>query len=281
MRPRDVFETINEQDEATVQRLVDRLEYRAHDPTFSRFRDTYLDRMGIAADASVLDLGCGTGVLTRALAQRDGFTGPIAGVDHSPALIDAARRLARDEGVGDRITFHVGDAHRLAFADGAFDAVIAQTLLSHVGDPLAVLREATRVVRPGGIVAIFDADFASWSFGCSDEALEKAMEKRLVATMVAQPRVMREMPRLLPQAGLTLTGTLAFAYADIGTGGFFLNAAEFFGPLVARAGFVPGDRVETWLAEQRNTSADGTFFAAGNYYAYLATPRTGTGPGAG
>jgi SAM-dependent methyltransferase len=266
----DVYEFINEQDEATVHRLVDRLEVRGHDATFSQYRDAYLERMGLPEAAAVLDLGCGTGVLARALARRPGFAGPISAVDQSPILIDAARRLATEEGVGERIAFRVGDVHRLEFPDAGFEAVIAHTLISHVSDPLAVLQEAARVVRPGGTVAVFDGDYASWTFGCSDPALGKAMEEGIVAAIVGQPRVMRDMPRLLRQAGLELSDLLAFVYADVGKGRFFPSAAEAYAPIVARAGLVPADRVEAWLAEQRQTAEQGTFFAACNYYAYLA-----------
>jgi SAM-dependent methyltransferase len=270
MSARDVYEFINEQDEATVQSLVNRLEFRGRDATFSQYRDAYLDRMGLPEAAAVLDVGCGTGVLARALARRPGFAGPISAVDQSPGLIDSARRLATEEGVSERIAFHVGDVHRLEFAAGEFDVVIAHTLVSHVSDPLVVLQEAARVVRPGGTVAVFDGDYASWTFGCSDPALGKTMEEGIVAAVVAQPRVRRDMPRLLGQAGLKLGDLLSFVYADVGKGRFFPTAAEAYAPIVARAGLVPADRVETWLAEQRQTVEQGTFFAACNYYAYLA-----------
>lgn len=59
------------------------------------------------------------------------------------------------------IEFRVGDVHGLGFADASFDAVIAHTLLSHVTDPLAVLKEAARLVQLEGPVVIFDGDYAS------------------------------------------------------------------------------------------------------------------------
>ena len=84
----------------------------------------------------------------------------MTGIDQSPAFIAAAERLAADDGVGDRVEFVVGDAHALDFPAASFDAAVAHTLVSHVRDPLAVLAEAARVVRPGGRVAIFDGDYA-------------------------------------------------------------------------------------------------------------------------
>ena len=92
----------------------------------------------------MLDLGCGTGVVTRAIAARDGFTGTVTGIDQSPDFIAAARRLAAEDGVGDRVEFVVGDAHALDLPAASFDAVVAHTLVSHVRDPLAVLAQGRR-----------------------------------------------------------------------------------------------------------------------------------------
>jgi SAM-dependent methyltransferase len=162
------------------------------------------------------------------------------------------------------------DQRQLDFATATFDVVIAHTLLSHVADPLRVLREAARVVRQGGSIAVFDGDYGSWTFGCSNPVLGSSMELGIVAAAVAQSRVMRDMPRLLRLAGLELTDVLAFVYADVGTGRFFLGAAEVYAPIVATAGLVPAEQAQAWLTEQRDAAAQGTFFSACNYYAYLA-----------
>ena len=270
MTTRDIYQVSHELDDTTAQSVINRLEFRGTDLTFTQMRDAYLDKMPFPLNAHVLEIGCGTGVLARALVKRQGFTGRVLGVDQSPALLSAARQLASDEGVEHLVEFHAGDAHALDVADAHFDAVIAHTLVSHVRDPLAVVKEAARVVKPGGMVAIFDGDYASWTHGCSDSELGKAMENGIIATVVSHPRVMRDMPRLLRESGLELAETMPHVYAEVGTGVFFLSAAEAYGPLVTRAGLVPEARVNVWLAEQRRSAEDGTFFGASNYYAYLA-----------
>ena len=139
MTARDAMEFINEQDEATLQRFVERLEFRGKDPTFVGYREAYVDKMALDRTADVLELGCGTGVVTRALAGRDGFEGRVIGIEQSPVLVDVARRLAAEEGVGDRIEFRVGDIHALDVPDASVDAVVAHTTMSHVTDPRTVL----------------------------------------------------------------------------------------------------------------------------------------------
>lgn len=269
MSARDAYRYINDLEEATVQALADRLEFRGKDPTFTRWREAYLDRLALAPSARVLDLGCGTGVVARSIAARAGFAGQVVGQDHSPQLIDVARRLAAEESVTDRVTFDVSDAEALPYADADFDAVIAHTTISHVGDPLALLREAARVVRPTGRIAVFDGDYASWTFDHPDPAVAKGMEEAIIAAVVNNPRVLRELPRLLPQVGLEREDLLAWVYADVGAGSFYGGAIEAYAPLVARAGLLPADRVEEWLAYQRTAMAEGVFFAACNYYAYV------------
>ncbi|WP_336213997.1 methyltransferase domain-containing protein [Nonomuraea sp. LPB2021202275-12-8] len=272
--PRDAMEFINEQDEATLRRFVDRLEARGADPVFTGYREEYFDRAALTSARTVLEVGCGTGLIARALAGRKGFGGRVTAVDQSPVLVDAARRLSAAEGVDGRIDFLVGDAHALDLPGGTFDAVIAHTLISHVGDPLTVLREAARVVRPGGTVTVFDGDYASLSFGGADAALGQAMEQALLAVIVSKPRVMRDLPRVLVAAGLRTTFVRAHVHAEVGTGAFFPGMLDAFAPLISRAGLLPAERVDGWLAEQRRAMADGTFFAACNYYTYIAERRS-------
>lgn len=268
----DAMTRINEMDAKTVQMFIDRLEGRGRDATFVGYREAYLDRLNLAQAQTVLDIGCGTGIVARAVAQRGEFGGRILGVDQSPALIEAGRRLAVAEGVDGRINFRVADVHSLDVPDGSVDAVVAHTLISHVLDPLLILRESRRVLRPGGVLAVFDGDYATWAFGCEDHALARAMEDGILTVVVHNPRIMRDMPRLLRRAGFEMLDVTAYVYVDVGTGGFFVATVEGYGPMIARGGLVPPIDVDRWLTEQRAAMVDGTFFAACNYYTYLARP---------
>ena len=71
-----------------------------------------------------------------------------------------------------RVTLGAADTRRLDFPSGEFDAVIAHTLISHVDDPLAVIR-AVRVMKPGGVFGMFDGDYASLTFGLADPTQAK------------------------------------------------------------------------------------------------------------
>ena len=70
--------------------------------------------------------------------------------------------------------------------------------------------------------------------------------------------------------GLERVETIGYIYADVGKGSFFPGSVEAYAPLVTRAGHLPADQVEAWVADQRRAMESDVFFAACNYYAHLA-----------
>jgi SAM-dependent methyltransferase len=118
-----------------------------------RLAEPFLDFVGAAAGERVLDVGCGTGSLAFALAQRCA-TGAIAGVDFSPVYIAHANARNRDPA----ITFQVGDACALQFPDKSFDRVLSLLLLHFVPNAGQAIAEMRRVARPGAVVgaAVWD-----------------------------------------------------------------------------------------------------------------------------
>ncbi len=100
--------------------------------------------------ADVLDLGCGMGHWTRALAPHLRSLRSLVGVDGEQAWVDAVLPAWRAAGLVAELRAVRADVHALPFADASFDLVTCQTLLIHVRDVLGVLSEARRVLRPGG-----------------------------------------------------------------------------------------------------------------------------------
>jgi len=267
---RDIYRLSHAMDEATLQVIADRLEFRATDPGYVALSQAYFARLPLASARRILALGCGTGVEVRALKRATGTAATIVGIDHSPHLIAAARQRTAAEGLDDGIEYRVGDAHRLDVADGSFEVVLLHTLISHVDEPLGVLREAGRVVAPGGTIAIFDGDYASLTFGYPDAALARTIEEVLLKLLIGNPRVMRDLPRLLREAGLTLVEGGGVVYADIGTGSFFANVPEAYAGVLSRSGLLPQAVIDAWRACQARAVHDNTFFGASNYYTSLA-----------
>ena len=266
----DVYGMTDTLPEPILEVIATRLEARGQHPAFQCMLHDYLDAMEIDQAATVLDLGCGTGVAMRAIAARPGFGGVVTGIDLSPHLLDIARQLAADEGVSDRLRFMVGDSRDLDLPDGAFDAVVAHTLVSHVDDPRAVLAETQRLVKPGGMIGIFDGDYASLTFGQPDPVQGKLDDEAIQNAIVTNPRIMRQMPGLLREAGLLLVAGFPSVVADIGTADFWIPALESFRRLVPQSGAMDEATINAWVDARLQESAEGAFFGASNYYAYVA-----------
>jgi len=103
----------------------------------------------------ILDVGTGPGYLPIAIARRSSGI-RVVGIDLSRPLIRMARKNAAREGLSDRLTFEVGNAARLRFADESFDMVISTGVVHSLRNPVAVLREMRRVLKEGGEAIIYD-----------------------------------------------------------------------------------------------------------------------------
>jgi SAM-dependent methyltransferase len=123
----------------------------------------------------VLDVACGTGALTLAVAERVGPQGSVVGLDASPDMLTVARRSPH------QIEWIEGFAEALPFTDGSFDRVVSQFGLMFFKDPTQALREMTRVLRPGGTLAVAVCDAVDRSPGY--DALAKMLD-RLFGTTV-------------------------------------------------------------------------------------------------
>ena len=111
----------------------------------------------VAAPNRVLDLGCGTGYLLRALADRYPDAEQLVGIDAAPAMVKTANTVTED----DRLTFTVGVAEQIGHPDEAFDLIVSTTSFDHWSDQQAGLRECARVLRPGGRLVLVD-QFSWW-----------------------------------------------------------------------------------------------------------------------
>jgi demethylmenaquinone methyltransferase/2-methoxy-6-polyprenyl-1,4-benzoquinol methylase len=119
-----------------------------------RWRGALVDFISPRAGMRVLDVATGTGMVAFALAARGA---EVVGLDQSEAMLGAARaRLERTPGLAGRLSFVLGEAESLPFADGEFDALSFTYLLRYVEDRAATMRELARVLRPGGRIGMVE-----------------------------------------------------------------------------------------------------------------------------
>ncbi|NIR42668.1 MAG: SAM-dependent methyltransferase, partial [Gemmatimonadetes bacterium] len=122
----------------------------------------------------------------------------------------------------------------------------------------------------GGVLGIFDGDYASLTFDHADPATGRTCDEALVGAVVTNPRVMRQMPRLLHGAGLELTASFPYVLSEIGRADFWSSGIETYRRLMPQAGTMTADEADSWAADLRRDSEEGVFFGSSNYYAYVA-----------
>lgn len=120
----------------------------------------FVDRLKqLGAHGRMLDLGTGPGdipLMVVSALSGAGLPGDVFGVDLSRHMLAIARRKQQASPHRDRLRFEVEDVKTLPFEDGSFDTVFSNTILHHIPDPAAMLRQAWRVLRPGGVLLIRD-----------------------------------------------------------------------------------------------------------------------------
>lgn len=166
-----------------------------------------LDRIGVGAGARVLDLGCGPLGVLDLLAERVGPAGRVVGVDREERYLAIAADELAARGLGPA-ELVVADAAATGLPGAAFDLVHERLVLVNVPRPQDVLAEMVRLTRPGGVVAVADVDWMTWT--CVPEHPDWA---RLTAAAAAvwsgDVYIGRRLPALLRGAGLVDVEVLA------------------------------------------------------------------------
>lgn len=140
-------------------------------------KEAFFEYLGLSRHAKVLDVGCGPGTFTRYLARYVEPPGLIWGVDKDRVFVDYARRKAEEEGISGYVKYAVADALALPFDEGTFDAVTSYTLIEHVPDPEALVREMIRVCEPGGTVSVMGVLAVEPKFKPPQDPLDRRIEE--------------------------------------------------------------------------------------------------------
>lgn len=130
----------------------------------------------------VLDVGCGTGVVTRLAAERVGPNGAVAGLDVNPGMLAVARSVTPPDRA---IEWHEASAESMPLPDGAFDAVLCPLSLQFVPDRPAALREVRRVLAPGGRLILSVPGPAAPMFEFLAEAMGRHVAPEAVGFVLA------------------------------------------------------------------------------------------------
>jgi SAM-dependent methyltransferase len=135
----------------------------------------------LQAGMSLLDIGCGPGTITTDLARLVA-PGQVVGLDASVDVVARAQAHAAASAGPATLRFEVGDLFALSYDDASFDVVHAHQVLQHLVEPVAALVEMRRVLRPGGTLAVRDADYGGFRWAPDDARLHRWLELYLAVT---------------------------------------------------------------------------------------------------
>ena len=165
---------------------------------------------------TLLDIGSGPGSITADLADLV-TPGRVTAVETTSDVLAVTRAGVAARGVTN-VDFRVGDVHDLDLPDDSFDVIHAHQVLQHVADPVQALREMVRVCKPGGVVAVRDADYAAFTWFPHNPGLDRwlALYRSLARRNGGEPDAGRRLLSWAHAAGCERVGasTSTWCYAD-------------------------------------------------------------------
>ncbi len=187
-----------------------------------------LRTLGLAPQHQFLEVGCGPGFLTGAVATLIP-QGRAVGIDLSAEMMAVANTVVAPE--HPNVAFEQGSAYELPFDDDSFDFAYSRLVYQHLADPLAALAEARRVVRPGGKVCVLDIDDGWLSLHPSGPAFAAFTQRVIDAktTESGDRQVGRKLAWLMRHAGFSQVQQKveAFTSLDVGLDAFMALTTYF------------------------------------------------------
>jgi ubiquinone/menaquinone biosynthesis C-methylase UbiE len=260
----DIYIKIREAAPKILESLMTALEIRAADPQQRAMLNTYLSDAALPRNSRVLEIGCGTGAVTRVLAAWPGVAEAI-GVDPSPVFVARARELAKGMTT---LSFQEADGRSLPYGDNAFDAVVFHTTLCHVPEPEAMLREGVRLLRPGACLAVFEGDYATATLATRAGDPLNVCAEAFREQFVHDPWLVRRLPVLVQAAGVELQCVRSYGYLETSKPGFMLSSwVDLGADALAASGRIGADMAAALKAEARRRISSGEYFG---YIAYMS-----------
>ena len=220
------------------------------------------ESMHVQAGQKVLDVGCGTGIDTIALAQLVGETGRVFGVDYDSAMINEANDRAKQAGVALWVEHKLTDAEALPFSSDEFDSCRSERVFQHLLHPDHILSEMSRVVTPSGWVVVIDTDWGTLSTDTSETDIERRLTRVIAEHTHNNGYAGRQLYRLFKQQGLVDISIELFPLYvtdyTLGRQGALLDEVE---QEALSMGFITKDELELLHRSLENADAEGHYFS--------------------
>lgn len=247
-------------DEATTNLLE--IAYQGGD--ISRRRRMAFDALHLSEGDSVVDIGCGNGLLTEEIARAIGSTGRVIGIDPSADMRSpAAKRSAAFPTA--RIIDGMADA--LPLQDGEMDKAVAVQVLEYLPDIPTAIREAHRVLRTGGRFVAVDTGCKTLDWFSEDEDRMRRVQEVWDHHYI-EPRVAALWHGLARDAGFSALEVEPFTFSDVTLrpDGIAFMLLHLMSRYAAENGHMNQKEIQAWFDEQIDLARQGRFFFSLTYY---------------
>ena len=191
----------------------------------------------------------------------------LLAVDPAEGLLSRARERFSGH---DHVDFALGDIVDTGQPDNAFDCVIVHTVYSHIDDQESALREAWRILKPGGVLAVFDGDYATNTVALFDGDPLQAAMTAAQRHLIHAPYIMRRLPDMMLERGFAVEQVNGHGYVQTHAPDYLESLMARGVDTAARRGEIAPELAEGFKAETKRRIADGTFYGAIVFISILA-----------
>lgn len=240
--------------------------YQGRDVT--RRRHAVLECLEPMPGDTIVDIGCGNGMLTLELARAVGDNGRVIGIEPSVDMRKAAIERCRDFA---NVEFLDGVANLLPLEDGSIDKAVSLQVFEYLKNIPGAVSEVHRVLKPGGRLVIGDFEWDTWSWYSADPermtAVMEAWDKHLVERRV--PAILGD---ILDNNGLVLEQIKAVPFLDtnLAPDGLAFMLLHLMESYAINNELIDESTANAWAEEQRELAANGNFFFAITHFEVVA-----------
>ena len=251
----DPFQDVDAAGPEFIKSFADSMDVRQTDPAMEAIVADYLSRLAVPNGGRVVEIGSGAGAVTRRIADHF-VNAKVQGYEPSKGFVSEAQARAGDR---PNLAFATADGANLPETEASIDAAVLHTVLSHVLEPPLLVKEAVRVLKPGGHLVICDADFSKATFSSFPNDPLDMCAREFVRLFVTDPFIVGKLRGFMQDAGLEIVH-FGVTSRVVSSPTQMLPWAEMTARQMEERGDIGKDFADALIAEHNRRAEAGTLY---------------------